>query len=224
MVEPLVVAVDVSRRFGSGDAATDGVRRASCEIYAGDRIALVGPSGSGKSTLLHLLGGLDRPTAGAVSWPALGPRERLRPSKVVDVFQGPSLLPPLSVLENVCFPLVLEGVPERNATLLAEAALERFGVANLRDKLPEEISGGQAQRVAIARAMAGRPVLLLADEPTGQLDSITAQEVLSTLLDAIREQGTAVVIATHDPLVAERLDKTWQMNDGRLETGVACST
>jgi ABC-type lipoprotein export system ATPase subunit len=224
MVESLVVAVDVSRRFGSGDAATDGVRRASCEIYAGDRIALVGPSGSGKSTLLHLLGGLDRPTTGVVSWPALGPQERLRPSEVVDVFQGPSLLPPLSVLENVCFPLVLDGVPERNATLLAEAALERFGVANLRDKLPEEISGGQAQRVAIARAMAGRPALLLADEPTGQLDSITAQEVLSTLLDAIREQGTALVIATHDPLVAERLDRIWEMKDGCLETGVACST
>jgi ABC-type lipoprotein export system ATPase subunit len=224
MVEPLVVAVDVSRRFGSGDAATEAIRRASCEIYPGDRIALIGASGSGKSTLLHVLGGLDSPTAGVVSWPALGPRDRLRPGKIVDVFQGPSLLPPLSVLENVCFPLVLEGVPERNATLFAEAALERFGVANLRDKLPEEISGGQAQRVAVARAMAGRPALLLADEPTGQLDSITAQEVLSTLLDAIREQGTAVVIATHDLLVAEQLDRIWEMKDGCLETGVACST
>jgi ABC-type lipoprotein export system ATPase subunit len=224
MVEPLVTAVDVSRRFGSGDAANEAIRRASCEIYPGDRIALIGPSGSGKSTLLHVLGGLDSPTAGTVSWPALGRRERLRPGKIVDVFQGPSLLVPLSVLENVRLPLLLEGASETNATLLADAALERFGVANLRDKLPEEISGGQAQRVAIARAMAGRPALLLADEPTGQLDSITAQEVLSTLLDAIREHGTATVIATHDPLVAERLDRIWEMKDGCLEIGVACST
>lgn len=224
MVEPLVVAVGVSRRFGAGSAATQALQLASCEIYPGDRIALVGPSGSGKSTLLHVLGGLDRPTQGVVSWPALGPREGLRPGKIVDVFQGPSLLPPLSVVENVRLPLLLDGMAEKDATLLAGAALDRFGLAGLRDKLPEEISGGQAQRVAIARAIAGRPALLLADEPTGQLDSITAQEVLSTLLAALAEHGTAAVIATHDPLVAARLDRTWQMSNGQLKLGMACST
>jgi len=224
MVEPLAVATGISRRFGSGNAATEALRFASCQIYSGERIALIGPSGSGKSTLLHLLGGLDSPTSGVVSWPTLGQREDLRPSKIVDVFQGPSLLPPLSVVENVRLPLLLGGLRESEATSLAHEALTLFGVAHLRDKLPEEISGGQAQRVAIARAIAIRPALLLADEPTGQLDSITAHEVFSTLLATLAERGTAALIATHDPLLAARLDRTWRMIDGRLETGDTCST
>jgi len=142
MTEPLVVAMGVSRRFGSGSTATEAVREASCAVYPRDRIALIGPSGSGKSTLLHLLGGIDLPSAGTVSWPALGPREGLRPGKIVDVFQGPSLLPPLSLIENVHFPLLLQGMAVRDAAVLAAAALARFGVAHLRDKLPEEISAG----------------------------------------------------------------------------------
>jgi ABC-type lipoprotein export system ATPase subunit len=112
----------------------------------------------------------------------------------------------------------------RDATVLAVAALERFGVAHLRDKLPEEISAGQAQRVAIARAVAARPALLLADEPTGQLDSITANEVLTALLASLAETGAAIIIATHDRRMAERMDILWEMNDGYLKTGVACST
>ena len=224
MTEPLVVAMGVSRRFGSGSAATEAVRGASCAVYPHDRIALIGPSGSGKSTLLHLLGGIDLQSAGTISWPALGPREGLRPGKIVDVFQGPSLLPPLSLIENVHFPLLLQGMAVRDAAVLAAAALARFGVAHLRDKLPEEISAGQAQRVAIARAVAARPALLLADEPTGQLDSISANEVLTALLDSLVGTGAAIIIATHDRRVAERLDILWEMNDGYLKTGVACST
>ena len=223
MVEPLVVAVELSRRFGSGSAVVQAVRRATCEIVPGDRIALVGPSGSGKSTLLHLLGGLDDPTGGTVSWPALGARADLRPGKVANVFQDPSLLPQLSVAENVRLPLLLQDMADAESMRLADRALTVLGLAHLRDKLPEEISGGQAQRVAIARALAGRPALFLADEPTGQLDSITAQEVLSILLDALEASGTAAVIATHDPLVAARLDKVWRMNDGCLEIGAPCS-
>lgn len=224
MAEPLVVALEVSRRFGSGSTATEAVRRASCAIYPTDCIALIGPSGSGKSTLLRLLGGLDRPTSGSVGWPALGPCEALRPAKIADVFQGPSLLPPLSVVENVRLPLLLQGLSEREATVLADAALARFGVAQLRDKLPEEVSAGQAQRIAIARAIAVQPTLLLADEPTGQLDSASARQVLTTLLKALGELGAATVVATHDPLVAQQLDTVWEMNDGYLKTGVACST
>jgi ABC-type lipoprotein export system ATPase subunit len=224
MAEPLVVAQEASRTYGSGSTAVEAVTRATCAVHANDRIALMGPSGSGKSTLLHLLGGLDSPTTGSVRWPGLGPRECLRPGKIVDVFQGPSLLPALSVVENVRLPLLLEGVSEREARISAEAVLDRFGVAHLQDKLPEEISGGQAQRVAIARALACKPSLVLADEPTGQLDSKSANEVLTTFLDIIAELGAATVVATHDTRVARRFGIAWHMNDGCLETGVACST
>jgi ABC-type lipoprotein export system ATPase subunit len=220
MTEPLVVATGVSRRFGLGSTATEAVRWASCVIQPSDRIALIGPSGSGKSTLIHLLGGLDCPTAGSLSWPGLGPREGLRPGKIADVFQGPSLLPPLSVVENIRLPLLLQGMSEREATVLAEAALARFGAAHLRNKLPEEISAGQAQRIAIARAVASRPALLLGDEPTGQLDSIGADEVITIVLDAIAELGAAAIVATHDPRVARRFSIVWEIDDGYLKTGV----
>jgi ABC-type lipoprotein export system ATPase subunit len=223
MNEPLVVAEEVARWFGSGSTATAAVRRVSCTVRPGERIALVGPSGSGKSTLLNLLGGLDSPTAGSICWPALGPRDDLRPNKVAIVFQGPSLLLPLSVAENVIFPMLLHGLSEQESSERAASALARFGVADLSDKLPEEISAGQAQRTAIARAVASRPALLLADEPTGQLDSTTASEVLTSLLDAIENLGAAAIIATHDPLVAARLDIVWEMNDGYLKTGAECS-
>lgn len=220
MDEPLVVATNVSRRFGQGDRAVEAVREASCAVYPGDRIALTGPSGSGKSTLLHLLGGLDTPTAGDVTWPALGPRAALRPGKVVDIFQGASLLPPLSVLENVRLPLVLLGQSDQAATWTAAAALARFGLEGLGDLLPEELSGGQAQRVAIVRALAVKPALVLADEPTGQLDTETAFSVLGLLVDCLDEIGAAMVLSTHDPRVAGRLTTTWTMRDGCLRTEV----
>ncbi len=224
MSEPLVEAVDAYRRFGSGASATEAVRGASCAVYAGDLIALVGPSGSGKSTLINLLAGLDDLTEGHIRWPALGAREGLRPSKIAIVFQSPSLLAPLTVVENVCLPLVLKGLTEKDATRLAAEALERLYVGHLRDMLPEEISGGQAQRVAIARALAVRPALLLADEPSGQLDSGTAEEVITTVLAAAAEVGTAVLVATHDALVAQRFAIVWEMNDGHLTAGLPCST
>jgi putative ABC transport system ATP-binding protein/lipoprotein-releasing system ATP-binding protein len=179
---------------------------------------LTGVSGSGKSTLLHLLGGIDVPTTGTVSWPALGARASLRPGLIIDVFQSPSLLPPLSVLENVCLPLLLAGVPASEAARCGGAALDLFGLGGLRDKLPEEISGGQAQRVAMARALAVRPKLVLADEPTGQLDTSTAISVLDRFLAALAEICAAVVVATHDPRITERLDTVWTMRDGVLRS------
>jgi ABC-type lipoprotein export system ATPase subunit len=224
VVDPLAEVVDVHKRFGSGTSAVHALRGISCAVLPGELIALMGPSGSGKSTLLNLLAGLDTPTTGEVRWPALGPREELRPGKIAIVFQGPSLLPPLSVAENVRLPMLLKGVPESEATSVAEDALARLRVAELRNKLPEEISGGQAQRVAIARALAARPVLLLADEPTGQLDSATGNEVISTLISAVHELGAAAIVATHDPHVAQRFDVTWEMAGGHLTTGVRCST
>jgi ABC-type lipoprotein export system ATPase subunit len=219
VTEPLVAAERISRSFGAEPTATDALREATCVIHSGDRIALTGPSGSGKSTLLHVLGGLDLPTTGVVSWPGLGPRDELRPGRVIDVFQGPSLMPPLSVLENVRFPLLLRGVGDDEATQQAHNALAYFDLDHLSDKLPEEISGGQAQRASIARAVAVEPMLVLADEPTGQLDSATAHDVLDRLLQALDMIGAALVVATHDPRVTERLETVWTIRKGVLWTG-----
>ena len=221
--EPVVEAIGVWRRFGSGLAATDALRDVSCRIYPGDLIALIGPSGSGKSTLLHVLAGLDKPTRGTVRWPALGGENQLRPAKVSFIFQGPSLLAPLSVAENVRLPLVLAGATERQAAEIASRALETMHMADVRDKLPEEISGGQAQRVAVVRALVTGPALLLADEPTGQLDSATANEVVSALVDEVRTLGAAALVATHDPRVAQQFSLTWTIRAGRLNAGTSCS-
>jgi len=205
-----------ARAFGSGPGATVALEPTHCAVMPGERIAVVGPSGSGKSTLLHLLAGLDRPTIGSVEWPAIGGPEALRPGPVAMVFQGPSLLAPLTVGENVALPLMLDGAASPEALALARAALARLGLEDLADKLPEEISGGQSQRAAIARALAGKPRLILADEPTGQLDRASGSAVVGVLLAAAEESGAALVVATHDPAVAERLSVRWQMSSGRL--------
>jgi ABC-type lipoprotein export system ATPase subunit len=215
-VDVLVRCEGLARTFGTGAAAVVALHGATCEIRAGQRIALTGPSGSGKSTLLHLLAGLDQPTTGTITWPALGGRDGLRPGPVAVVFQGPSLLPPLDVIENVALPLVLAGWTDRDAQQRSRHALDLVGVGDLAAKLPEELSGGQAQRVAVARALAGKPRLILADEPTGQLDHANGAVVVDALLAAATEIDAALVLNTHDPLVADRLPEHWHMADGRL--------
>lgn len=215
----LVRACDLARTYGTGPAATVALSGCTCAVLSGDRIAVTGPSGSGKSTLLHLLAGLDEPTAGTVEWPALGARSELRPRRVGVVFQDASLLPPLDVVENVALPLLLADIDEREATELAMEALERLGLAPLAAKLPEELSGGQAQRVAVARVLATAPRLILADEPTGQLDHVTGGEVVDALLAAADHTGATLVLTTHDLAVAERLPQQWRVHDGRLSTG-----
>ena len=167
--------------------------------------------------MLHLLGGLDNPTSGKVSWPALGEQAQLRPLKIGFVFQMPSLLPPLTAVENIELPLLLAGEDENAARMAALEALERLELESLADKLPEELSGGQAQRVAMARTLATRPRLILADEPTGQLDHATARHLLDVLIAALDGTGIALVVATHDPLVAERMKRVWRMQHGVLE-------
>ncbi len=214
----LVRCQGATRTYGSGTTSLTALAPTDCEVPPGARIALVGRSGSGKSTLVHLMAGLDDPTEGVVDWPALGPRAALRPGPVGVVFQGPSLLPPLTVLENVALPLVLGGMTEVRARERAAEALASVGLADLARKLPEEISGGQAQRAAVARALAGEARLLLADEPTGQLDHPNAAAVVDVLLEAAARNGAALVVATHDPEVARRLDTQWSMRDGRLTT------
>jgi putative ABC transport system ATP-binding protein/lipoprotein-releasing system ATP-binding protein len=214
--EPLVRCAGAARTYGDGASATVALRPVDCAVAAGQRVALVGPSGSGKSTLLHLMAGLDRPTMGTVEWPALGPAEALRPGPVGVVFQGPSLLAPLTVLENVALPLVLGGETDAHARERARDALARLALGELAGKLPEELSGGQAQRVAVARALGGEPRLLLADEPTGQLDGASAAMVVDVLLAAAAHAGAALVVATHDPAVANRLDERWELHSGAL--------
>jgi ABC-type lipoprotein export system ATPase subunit len=217
--DDLVACHEVARTFGRGATAVVAVHGLTCRIRAGDLIALTGPSGSGKSTALHLLAGLDEPTTGAITWPAIGDRGALRPGPVSMVFQGPSLMPSLDVLENVALPLVLAGANDREARSAADDALDRLGMQGLRERMPDQLSAGQAQRVAVARALAGAPVLLLADEPTGQLDRANAALVIDALITTASTTGAALIVATHDPRVASRLTIRWDMADGRLLLG-----
>jgi putative ABC transport system ATP-binding protein len=217
----VVQARDVARTFGKGPLAVVAVHGVSCAVHAGERIAITGPSGSGKTTLLNLLAGLDTPTAGTVEWPAIGTIDHLRPGPIAVVFQGPSLMFPLDVVENVALPLLLQGVDRRAARSDAMAALERLGLAAVASKLPEELSGGQAQRVAVARVLAGHPQLILADEPTGQLDQTNAALVVDALIATATQLGAALVVNTHDLTVADRLDVRWSMHGGRLTELVA---
>jgi predicted ABC-type transport system involved in lysophospholipase L1 biosynthesis ATPase subunit len=224
MAEQLVVGRGVGRTFGSGESSVIAVRAASFEILAAERIAVIGPSGSGKSTLLHLLAGLDEPTEGEIEWPALGARAGLRPGPVAIAFQGPSLLPPLSVLENVALPVLLAGGDEGPATEAARGMVERFELSDVSAKLPEELSGGQSQRTGIARALAGRPRLLLADEPTGQQDGATGRRLMDALFEEIARSGAALVVATHDTRIASLFDRVWSMRNGALDGGVVART
>lgn len=217
MTEVLAYIQNGGRTYQRGKTPVVAVATATCALVPGDRIALVGPSGSGKSTLLHLLGGLDEPTSGSLAWPALGAREGLRPGKVAFVFQTPSLLAPLTVVENVEIPLLLRNVNAEKARATALEMLERMQLRSLAEKLPEELSGGQAQRVAVARALASQPRLILADEPTGQLDHPTAQYLFDVLLASLEGTETALIVATHDMTVAKRMHKVWHMQHGTLE-------
>jgi putative ABC transport system ATP-binding protein len=191
----------------------------TCQVFPAQRIALTGESGSGKTTLLHLLAGLDLPTSGAVTWPGLGVRGN-RPVGIGIVFQAPSLLPALDVTDNVVLPLLLADIRPDDARRRAQDALDELGLGALRSAAPDELSGGQGQRVAIARVLAGEPALVLADEPTGQLDHRTAAHVLDVLLAAVDALGAALVVSTHDPAVADRLDECWSMTDGLLSVPV----
>jgi ABC-type lipoprotein export system ATPase subunit len=198
----------------------DGV---SLTVPCGEVVAITGPSGSGKTTLLHLLGGLDRPDRGqvrlmGVDWQSLfgTALARFRRRNCGFVVQGATLLPQATAAENVEVPLLLDGVGAAARRTRVAAALDRVGLAGHAAKLPDQLSGGQQQRVAIARALVIEPSVVLADEPTGSLDAETAGTVVSMLLDAARERGTAVVLVTHDLSVAGHADRVISLNSGRL--------
>jgi putative ABC transport system ATP-binding protein len=220
--ETLVEARAVSRRYGSGDAVVDAVRAVSLSVAAGELVAVMGPSGSGKSTLMHMLAGLDRPTAGEI-W--IGGSEisglgdtaltKLRRTHIGFVFQFFNLLPMLTAEENILLPLSIAGrKPDRSWVA------EVVGSVGLQDRLghrPSELSGGQQQRVAIARAMIGRPTVMFADEPTGNLDSKTSGEILALLRGSVDDYGQTTVMVTHDAAAATIADRILFLADGRIE-------
>lgn len=191
------------------------------EVREGELVALMGPSGSGKSTLMNLIGLLDRPTSGAyflqdleVSKLDKDALARLRNEQIGFVFQQFFLLPRLNALQNVCLPLSYRGVEKKDATQCAMDKLKRVGMADYWHHLPSELSGGQQQRVAIARALITEPTLILADEPTGALDSKTGDEVMSILTALNREQGATILIVTHDQDIANQCQRTVHLKDG----------
>ncbi|WP_238009144.1 ABC transporter ATP-binding protein [Dactylosporangium sp. AC04546] len=202
------------RAFGPATA----VRDVTCVVPADARIAVTGVSGSGKSTLLHLIAGIDEPTSGSTAWPRLDGHPGLHPGRIGIVLQRPALVPALDVGENVALPLLLANHPAGTARHVAAEALDLLGLADLTARLPHELSGGQAQRVAVARAIASGPDLIVADEPTAAVDSAGAAHLVDVLLAAVDRIGAALVLATHDTAVAERLASRWHMTDGALRT------
>ncbi|MHB9020881.1 MAG: ABC transporter ATP-binding protein [Halothiobacillus sp.] len=219
MNKTLIHADAIGRSYAQGEAQVAAIVSATFLLKEQDRIAIIGRSGSGKSTLMHLMAGLDVPTSGTLMWPELGAPDTLLPEQIALVFQAPSLLEPLTVSENVALPLLLANSTGDIAAAV-RAALATFHLQELAHKLPEELSGGQMQRVAMARAIVGNPRVILADEPTGQLDQPTGHALLDALLVHLAGTSTALVISTHDPLVAKRMNTIWQMDQGVLKTNV----
>ena len=221
MTAPALVAHDLTKTFVSGERSLTVLDGVSFAVEAGATCAIVGPSGSGKTTLLGLCAGLDRPTRGSVRLAGtdLGPldedaRAALRARSVGFVFQNFRLLPTLTAWENVALPLEIRG--ERGARAAALDLLDRVGLADRSGHYPTQLSGGEQQRVALARAFAGRPALLFADEPTGNLDAETGARVEALLFDLNREAGTALVVVTHDPELAARCEQTVRLKGGRV--------
>jgi putative ABC transport system ATP-binding protein len=220
---PLAIeAHGIAKVYGTGGVAVRALDRVDLRVEAGEFLALIGPSGSGKSTLMAILGCLDRPSAGSYrldgeAVEALPGRAlaRIRNARIGFVFQAYNLLPRASVLRNVELPMLYRGTarPERRRRALE--LLEQVGLADQANKLPGQLSGGQKQRVAIARAMANRPSILLADEPTGALDSHTGGEILA-LFQALNQEGHTVLLVTHDPGVAARAQRQVELRDGRI--------
>jgi putative ABC transport system ATP-binding protein len=220
----LVSVRGVSRRFGEGPSAVRALRDVSFDVDPGTMVALVGRSGSGKTTLLNVIGGLDRPDAGSVlvngvEVTALDDDglSRLRRETASYVFQTFGLIPVLSAVENVSVPLRLARVPVKERERRAHLLLDLVGLAGHEQHRPDELSGGQQQRVAIARALAASPKLLIADEPTGQLDAETGLAVMALLRGVVESEGVTVLLSTHDPVMMALADRVLRMHDGQVE-------
>lgn len=225
---PILRAEHVSKTFGpAGDEATRvaALVDVDLDVEAGEFVAITGASGSGKSTLLHLLGGVTRPTAGRVLLEGVDLASldddslaRVRRRRIGFVFQRYNLLAELSLLENVSLPLVLDGAAEGTAAAAARAALETVGLPHRERHRPDELSGGEQQRGAIARALVAGPAIVLADEPTGALDSTNAGHVMTLLARLVADRGQTVIVVTHDPAVAAFASRSIRVRDGRIES------
>jgi putative ABC transport system ATP-binding protein len=229
MTPEIIRARGLTKTYGANGTAVHALRGVDLDVEQGEFVALVGPSGSGKSTLMALLGCLDQPTSGSYALDgepveALSGAElaAVRNRKVGFVFQTYNLLPRASVARNVELPLLYAGVPKRERRRRALELLEQVGIPEKADRLPGELSGGQRQRVAIARALANEPALLLADEPTGALDSKTGGEVLD-LFVALHARGNTVVLVTHDPRIAGLASRQVELRDGLVHTPEAAA-
>jgi putative ABC transport system ATP-binding protein len=226
----LLVATNVSKEYGSGAVRVQALKGVDAAIEEGEFLAVMGPSGCGKSTLLHVLGGIDPPTSGKVLLDGIDlgglddtARSILRRRRLGFVFQRINLLPTLSAIENVALPLRIDGLSRSQASERAQAALERTGIAHRATHSPHEMSGGEQQRVAIARALVINPAVIMADEPTGALDSQNAQRILDLLADCAR-QGQTIVMVTHDAHMAKRASRVLVMHDGRIVEGTELSS
>jgi putative ABC transport system ATP-binding protein len=220
----VIEAFDLTKVF-DGEVAVHALRGVTLQVAAGSFVAIMGPSGSGKSTLLHILGALEPPTEGrllleGIEVESLSDDERtlLRRRRIGFVFQQFNLLPIFTSLENVALPLRLEGVRAAEAQSRAMESLTLVGLAERKNHLPSQISGGEQQRVAVARALISRPAIILADEPTGNLDSANGERLISMFRNLVDEHGQTVVLVTHDHAVADRADRVISMRDGRIET------
>ncbi len=219
----LIETANLTKIYGIGEAAVTALEQISIKVEAGEFLAVMGPSGCGKSTLLHLLGGLDQPTAGSVSIDgiaisALNDDEmtRLRRRKIGFIFQFYNLLPVLTCEENTALPVTLDGMRPAEAREKAIQWLTRFGLEDRLASRPDQLSGGQQQRVAVARALVADPLLILADEPTGNLDTRSGDEIASLLRQITRDYGRTVVMVTHDPRIAAYADRIIFLKDGRV--------
>ncbi|MDQ5880624.1 MAG: putative transport system ATP-binding protein [Pseudomonadota bacterium] len=221
---PLIQLADIERVFQLGDSEVHALRKLDLCIGAGEYVAVMGPSGSGKSTLLNLLGLLDRPNAGTyrlegrdVTTLSAEEQARVRSERIGFVFQSFHLVPRLTAAENIALPMTLAGIapPEREARVAQ--ALQDFGLANRADHRPDQLSGGQRQRVAIARATIMQPAVILADEPTGNLDRATGEEVVR-LLEELNQRGVTVIVVTHDASLGNRAHRQLLMEDGSLKS------
>lgn len=217
----VVEAKDITRRYGEGDAAVDALRGVSVGFEPGTFTAVMGPSGSGKSTLMHILAGLDRPTSGTVTIAGTDittlkdkALTLLRRDKIGFIFQFFNLLPMLTAEENISLPLRIAGKSVDRAYF--NQLLDTMGLTDRRTHRPSELSGGQQQRVAIARALVSRPAVIFADEPTGNLDSTTSQEVLGIMRRAVTDLGQTIVMVTHDVVAASAADRIVFLVDGRI--------
>jgi putative ABC transport system ATP-binding protein len=220
---PAAEAVRLTRAYTAGDRSLKALDGVSLAVAAGEVVAVMGPSGSGKSTLVALLAGLDRPDGGTASiagvdWSTLRGAERARFRRHACGFvgQGMTLLPQATAAENVAVPLLLDGAGPDDREARVAAALEHVGLAGHAAKLPDQLSGGEQQRVAIARALVADPTVVLADEPTGNLDSATGEIVARLLASAARERGCAVVLVTHDAAVAAHAHRIVHLDSGRM--------